>query len=45
MMFIVPPHRRVAVVRALTAAGASAEGVRFESAGAGSWAVPDSANG
>jgi D-glycero-alpha-D-manno-heptose-7-phosphate kinase len=39
MMFIVPPHRRVQVIRALTEAGADADGVRFVTVGAESWTV------
>jgi D-glycero-alpha-D-manno-heptose-7-phosphate kinase len=39
MMFIVPPDRRVQVIRALTEAGADADGVRFVTAGAESWTV------
>jgi D-glycero-alpha-D-manno-heptose-7-phosphate kinase len=39
MMFIVPPDRRVQVIRALTEAGADADGVRFVAAGAESWTV------
>ena len=39
MMFIVPPHHRVQVIRALTEAGADADGVRFVTAGAESWTV------
>lgn len=41
MMFIVPPHRRVHVIRALTEAGADATGVRFVTDGAESWTVTD----
>lgn len=41
MMFIVPPHRRIQVINALTEAGGTAEGVRFVTAGAESWVVPD----
>jgi D-glycero-alpha-D-manno-heptose-7-phosphate kinase len=37
MMFIVPPHRRIAVVRALNATGAEAGGVHFTAQGAESW--------
>jgi D-glycero-alpha-D-manno-heptose-7-phosphate kinase len=39
MMFIVPPHHRVQVIRALTEAGADADGVRFVMVGAESWTV------
>jgi D-glycero-alpha-D-manno-heptose-7-phosphate kinase len=39
MMFIVPPDRRIAVVRALNAAGGSASGVHLTSQGAESWSV------
>jgi D-glycero-alpha-D-manno-heptose-7-phosphate kinase len=39
MMFIVPPHHRVQVIRALTEAGADADGVRFVTVGAESWTV------
>jgi D-glycero-alpha-D-manno-heptose-7-phosphate kinase len=41
MMFIVPPHRRVQVIRALTEAGADADGVRFVTVGAESWTVAE----
>jgi D-glycero-alpha-D-manno-heptose-7-phosphate kinase len=37
MMFIVPPHRHIQVVRALNAAGGSASGVHFTVQGAESW--------
>jgi D-glycero-alpha-D-manno-heptose-7-phosphate kinase len=37
MMFIVPPHRRIAVIRALNATGAEAGGVHFTGQGAESW--------
>jgi D-glycero-alpha-D-manno-heptose-7-phosphate kinase len=37
MMFVVPPHRRIAVIRALNAAGADAGGVHFTAEGAESW--------
>jgi D-glycero-alpha-D-manno-heptose-7-phosphate kinase len=37
MMFIVPPHRRIGVVRALNATGAEAGGVHFTAQGAESW--------
>jgi D-glycero-alpha-D-manno-heptose-7-phosphate kinase len=37
MMFIVPPHRRIAVIRALNATGAEAGGVHFTAQGAESW--------
>jgi D-glycero-alpha-D-manno-heptose-7-phosphate kinase len=37
MMFIVPPHRRIDVVRALNATGAQASGVHFTAQGAESW--------
>ncbi len=39
MMFIVPPDRRIAVVRALNAAGGHASGVHLTGQGAESWAV------
>jgi D-glycero-alpha-D-manno-heptose-7-phosphate kinase len=39
MMFIVPPHRRFQVIRALNDAGASAGGVHFTAQGAESWTV------
>lgn len=39
MMFIVPPHRRVQVVRALNEAGGTATGVHFTADGAESWRV------
>jgi D-glycero-alpha-D-manno-heptose-7-phosphate kinase len=37
MMFIVPPHRRIDVIRALNASGADAGGVHFTAEGAESW--------
>jgi D-glycero-alpha-D-manno-heptose-7-phosphate kinase len=39
MMFIVPPDRRIDVVRALNRAGGSASGVHLTSQGAESWTV------
>ena len=39
MMFIVPPCRRIAVVRALNAAGGNASGVHLTSQGAESWTI------
>ncbi len=39
MMFIVPPCRRIAVVRALNAAGGTASGVHFTGQGAESWTI------
>jgi D-glycero-alpha-D-manno-heptose-7-phosphate kinase len=39
MMFIVPPDRRIPVVRALNAAGGTASGVHLTSQGAESWSV------
>jgi D-glycero-alpha-D-manno-heptose-7-phosphate kinase len=39
MMFIVPPHRRIAVVRALNEAGGTASGVHLTSHCAESWTV------
>jgi D-glycero-alpha-D-manno-heptose-7-phosphate kinase len=39
MMFIVPPGRRIGVVRALNAAGGTASGVHLTSRGAESWSV------
>jgi D-glycero-alpha-D-manno-heptose-7-phosphate kinase len=39
MMFIVPPHRRIAVIRALNAAGADADAVHFTGQGAESWII------
>lgn len=39
MMFIVPPHRRIGVVRALNAAGGTASGVHLTGQGAESWTV------
>ena len=39
MMFIVPPHRRIAVVRALNQAGGTASGVHLTAEGAESWSV------
>jgi D-glycero-alpha-D-manno-heptose-7-phosphate kinase len=37
MMFIVPPHRRIAVVRALNESGGTASGVHLTAQGAESW--------
>ena len=39
MMFIVPPERRIAVIRGLNELGGSASGVHFTPSGAESWAV------
>jgi D-glycero-alpha-D-manno-heptose-7-phosphate kinase len=39
MMFIIPPHRRVGVVRALNAAGGNASGVHLTGRGAESWTI------
>jgi D-glycero-alpha-D-manno-heptose-7-phosphate kinase len=39
MMFIVPPDRRIQVVRALNAAGANAGAVHLTSQGAESWTL------
>jgi D-glycero-alpha-D-manno-heptose-7-phosphate kinase len=39
MMFIVPPERRIAVIRGLNALGGTASGVHFTQTGAESWAV------
>jgi D-glycero-alpha-D-manno-heptose-7-phosphate kinase len=39
MMFIVPPHRRLAVIRALNQVGANASSVNFVSRGAETWTV------
>ncbi len=39
MMFLVPPHRRIGVVRALNGAGGSASGVHLTGQGAESWVV------
>jgi D-glycero-alpha-D-manno-heptose-7-phosphate kinase len=39
MMFIVPPHRRIGVVRALNQAGGSASGVHLTPDGAESWTI------
>jgi D-glycero-alpha-D-manno-heptose-7-phosphate kinase len=39
MMFIVPPCRRIAVVRALNAAGGTASGVHLTGQGAESWTI------
>lgn len=39
MMFIVPPHRRISVIRALNTAGAVATGVHLTSEGAETWTV------
>ena len=39
MMFIVPPHRRISVIRAFNTAGAVATGVHLTSEGAETWTV------
>ena len=39
MMFIVPPTRRIAVIRAPNAAGGTASGVHMTSLGAESWVI------
>ena len=39
LMFIVPPDRRLAVIRSLEAAGAAAHGVHFTGQGAETWVV------
>ncbi len=39
MMFLVPPNQRIAVVRALNAAGGTASGVHLTQQGAESWSV------
>jgi D-glycero-alpha-D-manno-heptose-7-phosphate kinase len=39
MMFIVPPDRRIGVVRALNAAGGTAGGVHLTGQGAESWTI------
>jgi D-glycero-alpha-D-manno-heptose-7-phosphate kinase len=39
MMFLVPPNQRIAVVRALNAAGGTASGVHLTQQGAESWTV------
>jgi D-glycero-alpha-D-manno-heptose-7-phosphate kinase len=39
MMFLVPPHRRISVVRALNGAGGTASGVHLTGQGAESWSV------
>ncbi len=41
IMFIVPPERRVNIIRALNDTGALASGVQFTSVGAESWTVPN----
>ena len=43
MMFLVPPERRVELVRALTKAGGEATPVRFTTEGAEAWDVPGGA--
>ena len=40
MMFIVPPERRLAVLRALNEAGGTASGVDFSTNGAEAWTAP-----
>jgi D-glycero-alpha-D-manno-heptose-7-phosphate kinase len=40
IMFIVPPERRVTIVRALNSVGATASGVQFTPNGAESWTLP-----
>jgi D-glycero-alpha-D-manno-heptose-7-phosphate kinase len=39
MMFIVPPERRIAVIRGLNALGGTASGIHFTQTGAESWVV------
>ena len=39
MMFIVPPERRIAVIRGLNELGGAPSGVHFTQTGAESWAV------
>jgi hypothetical protein len=39
MMFIVPPPRRIAVIRGLNELGGTASGVHFTQTGAESWIV------
>jgi D-glycero-alpha-D-manno-heptose-7-phosphate kinase len=41
IMFIVPPERRVTIVRALNSEGATASGVQFTQDGAESWTLPN----
>ena len=40
MMFIVPPERRVSIIRALNDVGAPSSGVQFTTVGAKSWTLP-----
>lgn len=40
IMFMVPPERRVNIIRALEAAGAPSSGVQFTTVGAESWTLP-----
>jgi D-glycero-alpha-D-manno-heptose-7-phosphate kinase len=40
IMFMVPPERRVNIIRALDAAGAPSSGVQFTTVGAESWNLP-----
>ncbi len=41
VMFLVPPHRRITLIRALTEAGAHASSVHFTAEGAESWSAMD----
>ena len=43
MMFIVPPERRVSIIRALNGVGALSSGVQFTTVGAESWMLPNRA--
>ena len=44
IMFLVPPERRVNIVRALNEAGAPSSGVQFTTVGAESWTLPNRAS-
>ena len=41
IMFIVPPERRVNIIRALNEAGAMSSSVQFTTVGAESWTLPN----
>ena len=44
IMFMVPPERRVSIIRALNDAGAPSSGVQFTTVGAESWTLPNIAS-
>jgi D-glycero-alpha-D-manno-heptose-7-phosphate kinase len=43
-MFLVPPQRRITLIRALTEAGVHASAVHFTTEGAESWSAVDDAD-